>query len=82
MHATAENNQLWEKQREEQIQRLYICRKEILKKGKLPSVVSDAVGKVDTKPLQLSYYTSVTLKTLCRHTEQSGYRQGKVKPKI
>lgn len=46
------------------------------------SVVSDAVGKVDTKPLQLSYYTSVTLKTLCRHTEQSGYRQGKVKPKI
>lgn len=41
------------KHREEKIQRLCICIKEIKRKGKLPSVVSDAVGKVDTKPLQL-----------------------------
>lgn len=53
IHATAENNQLCEKNREEQIQRLCICIKEIKRKGKLPSLVSDAGGKVDTKPLQL-----------------------------
>lgn len=52
IHATAENNQLSEKHKE-QIPRLCICIKEIKRKGKLPSAVSDAVGKVDTKPLQL-----------------------------
>lgn len=74
IHATAENNQPQEKHREEQIQRLCICIKEIKRKGKLPGIVSDAGGKVDTKPYS---YTSITLKTLCRHTEQSSYSQGK-----
>lgn len=53
IHITAENNQLWEKHKEEQIKRFCICIKEIKRKGKSPSVVSGAVGKVDTKPLHL-----------------------------
>lgn len=65
---------------EEQIQRLCICIKEIKRKGKSPSVVSDAVGKVDTKSLQVTHKCNSTNTV---QTHGAGWLQtSEVKPKI